>query len=268
MQWFFSGIGKVGPWFTYVNGPFILQSKIFAGQQWLFKLLIKSPDDLSPTFFGVCLGHFAAAAEYLAPVALMMPVDQLIWIGLITITGMHLYILMMPAPFDVYSWNLCFGLSGVYLFYIGSFGLDHLSGSEMSPWLTSYLLLEYSVCWYGQFFPDRIGYYLSHRYWAGNWVQTFFLVKKTEAVKLKLDSVKTFQSNPLATFDIPYMYLAYGYMSLAYLWLGNMNMKLLVRLLENAIRSVDGARADIDEWQLASLLQLVLFFMCLLFRLF
>ena len=25
---------------------------------------------------------------------------------------MHAYILLMPAPFDVYSWNLCFCLSG------------------------------------------------------------------------------------------------------------------------------------------------------------
>ena len=29
-----------------------------------------------------------------------------------TKVAMHAYILLMPAPFDVYSWNLCFCLSG------------------------------------------------------------------------------------------------------------------------------------------------------------
>ena len=40
-----------------------------------------------------------------------IPFVPAIWLGFFTLLAMHLYILLMPAPFDVYSWNLCFGCS-------------------------------------------------------------------------------------------------------------------------------------------------------------
>lgn len=68
---------------------------------------------------------------------------------------------------------------GIYLFYLGHFGFDFTSLSEMSLSLRLFFLLELLVCCYGNIWPDEIGYYLSHRYWAGNWVQAFFWVKRT-----------------------------------------------------------------------------------------
>ncbi|CAE7835795.1 unnamed protein product, partial [Symbiodinium necroappetens] len=189
MQWFFSGIGKIGPWFQYVNGPFMLQSRWLRGSKWLRTLLIESEDKMTPTWFGTCLAHFAAFVEYFAPIALMVPSTAAIWLGLIGLTAMHVYILLTPAPFDVYSWNLCFCLSGIYLFYIGNFGFDWASWTTMNVGLRLWFLAEFCLCWYGQFFPDDVGYYLSHRYWAGNWVQTHFMVRKTQTVKEKLDKV-------------------------------------------------------------------------------
>lgn len=248
IQWFFSGIGKVGPWFTYVNGPFMLQSNFLAGRAWLRKLLIRAEDDLGPTLFGKCLAHLAAAMEYLGPLALMVPAHSAIWFGLVALTAMHFYILVMPAPFDVYSWNFCFGLSGIYLFYINSFGFDYAGAAGMSPWLAAFICAEVAACWYGQFFPDKIGYYLSHRYWAGNWVQAFFFVRKTEANKQKLDKVKTFSGNPLAGGPPPYFFACLGYLNMAYLWLSNLNVKCLGPLSTAAIRSIDGPSANLDDW--------------------
>jgi len=183
MQWFFSGIGKIGPWFSYVNGPFILQSKWCKGRRWLFDLLIKSPEDLSPTTFGLVLAHAAAAVEYLAPLAFMVPIHGFIWFGLVGIVAMHIYILIMPAPFDVYVWNFCFMLSAIFLFYYASFGLDHNGLATLDPYLAAVLIIEFVVCWCGEFFTEHIGYYLSHRYWAGNWVMCFHLIKNTDAVR-------------------------------------------------------------------------------------
>eukprot|EP00913_Durusdinium_trenchii_P019382 g18221.t1 len=46
LQWFFSGVGKIGPWFEYVNGPFMLQSRLLRGQNWLRRLLIESDETM------------------------------------------------------------------------------------------------------------------------------------------------------------------------------------------------------------------------------
>ena len=59
----------------------------------------------------------------------------------------------------------------------------------MSLSLRLFFLLELLVCCYGNLWPDEIGYYLSHRYWAGNWVQAFFWVKRTPEVKRKMEAV-------------------------------------------------------------------------------
>jgi len=64
LQWFFSGVGKIGPWFEYVNGPFMLQSMLLApARRWLAGLLVRSPFHLSPTRFGQAVAHAAAAVE-------------------------------------------------------------------------------------------------------------------------------------------------------------------------------------------------------------
>lgn len=308
MQWFFSGVGKIGPWFSYVNGPFMLQSKWLAGSRWLFDLLVKSTTDLSPTLLGMVVAHTAAAVEYIAPLALMIPkkvrregladaeekagaktdtseVQTLdistpqesgvskadlsinsisnrlarasVWLGLIGITGMHGYILTMPAPFDVYSWNASFGLSAIYLFFYANFGFDHRGAKKMHPGLAAWLLGEFALCWYGQFYPDKIGYYISHRYWAGNWVQTFFFAKPTKAVMDKLKSVKTFNSDPQIWSSIVQgsaqnMF----YSNMAYLWLANLNMKAFVGMVIEGVRAAGGAGAAVTDYMPIPLAQL------------
>ncbi|CAE7615087.1 unnamed protein product [Symbiodinium pilosum] len=251
MQWFFSGIGKIGPWFQYVNGPFMLQSRWLRGSKWLLKLLVESEDKMTPTLFGTCLAHLAAFVEYFAPIALMVPSNAAIWLGLIGLTAMHVYILLTPAPFDVYSWNLCFCLSGIYLFYIGSFGFDFSSWTDMAFCLRLWLFAEFCLCWYGQFFPDQIGYYLSHRYWAGNWVQTHFMVRKNQTVKDKLDKVDPRLPNPLSLEPTPYYLMCLGYMPFAYTWLATMNMKCIVRLVEDVLNM--GSRTTVDDWAFCGL---------------
>jgi len=301
IQWFFSGIGKMGPWFTYVNGPFMLQSRVLAGQQWLHSLLVRSHTDLRPTTLGKVVAHTAAAVEYLAPLALMWPRgaqralpppaeegaaataegsapaesakgstpaesaaataetavvparaarDSLakasVLFGLSGLVAMHTYILGMPAPFDVYSWNMSFGLSAIYLFWYRHFGFDHQGARTMHRGLAAWLLAEISLCWYGQFFPDRIGYYLSHRYWAGNWVQTLFYVKNTAAHKLM--RVKTCSTYPQIWRPLEHMGAATGLSNFAYLWLANLNMKASVGLIYEGVRLAGGAQAKLADY--------------------
>ncbi|CAK8998181.1 Uncharacterized protein SCF082_LOCUS5528 [Durusdinium trenchii] len=253
LQWFFSGVGKIGPWFEYVNGPFMLQSRLLRGQNWLRRLLIESDETMKPTRSAKVLAHTAAAAEYVAPVLLMIPNDLAIWTGFWLLVAMHIYILLMPAPFDVYSWNLCFCLNGIYLFYLGHFGFDFQSLSEMSGYLIAFFIMELLVCCYGNIWPDQVGYYLSHRYWAGNWVQSFFFVKKTQRVKDKLEIVGQSKGigNPLFLEEAPYLQVCLGYLSFAYLWLATFNMKCIARLIEDFLQ-VSGTKS-VDEWQMLKL---------------
>jgi len=294
IQWFFSGIGKIGHWFSYVNAPFMLQSKILGGQRWLFDLLVRSPADLGPTLFGIVLAHAAASVEYLGPIALMFPrkmrrslpssaerptapaatgstlaestappaekalvpvpakhdllANASIWFGLTGLVAMHTYILTMPAPFDVYSWNLCFGLSAIYLFYYASFGFDHMGAKTMHRGLAGFLFAEFVLCWYGQFFPDQVGYYLSHRYWAGNWVQTLFYVKNTEVVRAKLGRVKTFSSKPQIWQSLEHLGRKSGLANTAYLWLATFNMKSVSGLVHKAVQLTGGTGAKVADY--------------------
>uniref|UniRef100_A0A7S4T1C4 Uncharacterized protein n=1 Tax=Alexandrium monilatum TaxID=311494 RepID=A0A7S4T1C4_9DINO len=313
IQWFFSGVGKIGPWFSYVNGPFMLQSRFFAGQRWLFNLLIQSPGNLAPTLFGKVFAHTAAAVEYLAPIALMCPkgtqpaladstersgpeestaaapavtapeggsalaeptapspkevalvpvrakpkhrrlARAVVWLGLTGIVGMHGYILSMPAPFDVYSWNMSFLISAIYLFFYGNFGFDHRGARTMNRGLVAWLVGEFLFCWYGQFYPDRVGYYLSHRYWAGNWVQTFFYVKNTAAHKLA--RVKWYSSRPQIWRSLEPLGMKTGMTNFAYLWLANFNMKAAVGLILQGVKLAGGAGAKLQDYFPMGLMQ-------------
>lgn len=179
-----------------------------------------------------------------------------IWLGLTGITGMHAYILSMPAPFDVYSWNVCFGLSGIYLFYYANFGFDHRGAAKMNPGLAAFLLAEFALCWYGQFSPDKVGYYLSHRYWAGNWVQTMFFVKNTQAIREKFSRVKMFSHNPRIWRSLEPLGHSVGTSNFAYLWLGNFNMKAAVGLIYDAIRVVGGEGAKFSDYSQVGLTNL------------
>jgi len=291
IQWFFSGIGKLGPWFTYVNAPFMLQSKILGGQKWLFNLLVKSPTDLTPTTLGKIVAHTAAAIEYVAPLALMFPMKMRplpasaersttsakegstpaeastpdaekaivpvgtvrnrlaqasICFGVTGLAAMHTYILSMPAPFDVYSWNMCFGLSSLYLFLYANFGFDHQGAKTMNRGLAAYLVGEVALCWYGQFFPDQVGYYLSHRYWAGNWVQTFFYVKRSAAAKLA--RVKSCSSYPQIWRSLEPLGPPSGAVNFAYLWLANLNMKAALGLMSEGLRLAGGPEAKATDY--------------------
>mmetsp|Transcript_20073 Transcript_20073/g.64789 ORF Transcript_20073/g.64789 Transcript_20073/m.64789 type:complete len:229 (-) Transcript_20073:12-698(-) len=108
-------------------------------------------------------------------------------------------------------------------------------------------------CWAGS---AQVGFCLSHRYWAGNWVQTFFLVRCCDAVRAKLERVKTFNGHPIlpegaVPEDTRHFFRLLMCSFCAYLWLGNMNMKCFTRLMQQALDFAGGA--SIDEYEFMAL---------------
>ena len=67
---------------------------------------------------------------------------------------------------------------------------SHPLHPQASPLLLVYLGAECLTCAAGNVLPDRLGYYISHRYWAGNWCSMLFFVRNTQPVADKLSRVK------------------------------------------------------------------------------
>eukprot|EP00812_Abedinium_dasypus_P009449 NODE_3138_length_825_cov_3.227273.p1 GENE.NODE_3138_length_825_cov_3.227273~~NODE_3138_length_825_cov_3.227273.p1 ORF type:complete len:242 (+),score=60.32 NODE_3138_length_825_cov_3.227273:3-728(+) len=137
-------------------------------------------------------------------------------------------------------------------FYFGNaLGFDWAGLWTIHPILAGVLGYEFLLCWYGMLYPDAIGYYLSHRYWAGNWHFGLFLIKRSEAVRDKLKRVKTFAPDPFALSHAPRMIDEFFYKTFAYVWLATYNAKCHPRLVNEALASCGGKVDDYKILQLA-----------------
>mmetsp|Transcript_24298 Transcript_24298/g.61592 ORF Transcript_24298/g.61592 Transcript_24298/m.61592 type:complete len:568 (-) Transcript_24298:553-2256(-) len=249
IQWISSGVGKVGPWFSNVNGPFMIQSPWVRGSRWFNRLLFKGEENLAPTCGAACFAHLAAFVEWFCPMLLCASclgggasVDLAISFGLLGLLAMHVYIVAAPAPFDVFQWNTYFAITCVYLFWYASWGLDCAGLRAMHPLLFAYLCVETAVVVAGHFLPDRISFYVTHRYWAGNWAQAFFLIRKGAEHKFTAGTLPGFGSpawDPMPAklkANMNQMSAAYGAAKgLAYLWLATYNMKIFPAVVKRAL---------------------------------
>jgi len=239
IQWISSGAGKMGPWFTNVNGPFMLQSIWLRGSKWFHSLIFQGTDNLSPTKPAHVLSYFAASVEWGCPLLLLAPNTCVVYVGVFGLMCMHLYIVGMPAPFDVYQWNTYFAICCIYLFTYAHVGFDYDGFSQMSLVLKAYLLVETCVVIAGHFLPNHISFYVCHRYWAGNWSQSFILLRKDAFGKLSsLKSCGRPAWDPLPDklkSNVPPMQIQFStFKALAYLWIATLNTKILPALVEKA----------------------------------
>lgn len=97
-----------------------------------------------------------------------------------------------------------------------------------------------------------MGYLLSHRYWAGNWVQTFFYAKNTDAVKAKLQLANRFSNRPQVWTVLWPSLQRWGIINhmvgTAYLWLGTLNAKPLLGLIKEGLQVSGGPGTDFYDY--------------------
>jgi hypothetical protein len=182
--WFWAATSKLNRHFPSViqfmmnNGPFFpkrLKKSLFA----------HFPDDLRASRFATLMAHFGTTVEYSLPVILVLGAgNQTVTIcGLLLMTAFHGWIgINNPNGMPV-EWNILMIYGGWFLF--GFHPEAHLADLTRMPVLLTALLLSLAVVpTIGNFFPEKVSFLLSMRYYAGNWAYNIWLIRKGAAVKL------------------------------------------------------------------------------------
>jgi hypothetical protein len=182
--WFWAATSKLNQHFPSVimfmmnNGPFfpkVLKKKLFA----------HFPDDLRPSRLAASMAHFGTAVEYSIPVLLIFGAgnETATIAGLLLMTAFHGFIgINNPNGMPV-EWNILMIYGGCFLF--GFHPEARLSALTEMPVLLAALLFSLAVIpAVGNFFPSRVSFLLSMRYYAGNWAYNIWLIRQGAVPKL------------------------------------------------------------------------------------
>ena len=189
--WIWAAVSKWNSHFPSVimvmmnNGPFFPK---FLKQS----LFTSFPDDLRPSRFAEVMAFFGHVSEFAIPVILFTAgVTGNEWLllgGCILFTGFHSFIgLNNPNGMPV-EWNILMIYGGWFLFWF------HPEASILeltqTPFLLAALLFSLVVVpTVGNFFPSKVSFLPSMRYYAGNWAYNVWLFKKNGCRK-KLDKLE------------------------------------------------------------------------------
>ena len=182
--WFWAATSKLNRHFPSVimfmmnNGPFFpkaLKKKLFT----------HFPDDLRPSRFAASMAHCGTLVEYSIPVILIFGAgnETATIAGLLLMTAFHGFIgINNPNGMPV-EWNILMIYGGYFLF--GFHPEARLSALGAQPVLLAALLFSLAVIpAVGNFFPSRVSFLLSMRYYAGNWAYNIWLIRKGAVQKL------------------------------------------------------------------------------------
>jgi hypothetical protein len=161
------------------NGPFFpkwLKQRLFAAY----------PDDLRPSRMAALMAHTGTFTEYMIPfVLLLVAGNPVLTAGMLFVmVGFHGFIALNNPSGMPIEWNILMIYGGIFLFgFHPEAGVLALSAL---PVLLAFLLFSlFVVPCYGNFFPARVSFLLSMRYYAGNWAYNIWLMKKGSAEKLQ-----------------------------------------------------------------------------------
>jgi hypothetical protein len=181
--WFWAATSKVNHHFPSVimvmmnNGPFFpkwLKLRLFAGY----------PDDLRPSRLATLMAYGGTFTEYMIPLVLISSDSALVTgAALIVMTCFHGFISANNPSGMPIEWNILMVYGGFFLFGF------HPEASVLALGSLPLLLGFLFVCLVlipliGNFFPERVSFLLSMRYYAGNWAYNIWLVRKDATDKL------------------------------------------------------------------------------------
>jgi hypothetical protein len=183
--WFWAATSKLNHHFPSVimvmmnNGPFF--------PKWLKRrLFVSYPDDLRPSRLAALMAHTGTFTEYMIPALLLLASGSptLTWLMLVVMVGFHGFIALNNPSGMPIEWNILMIYGGFFLF--GFHPEAGLLALGETPWLAAFLFFSLVlVPLFGNFFPARVSFLLSMRYYAGNWAYNIWLVRKGSAVKFK-----------------------------------------------------------------------------------
>jgi len=181
--WFWAATSKLNEHFPSViqfmmnNGPFLpkaVKQRLFASY----------PSDLRPSRLARLMSRIGTATEYSLPFLLTLsPNETTTVLFLCLMVSFHGFIsLNNPSGMPI-EWNILMIYGGIFLFGVQrAVPIAALTGA---PLLLAFLLFcLFVVPCFGNFFPARVSFLLSMRYYAGNWAYNVWLVRKSALAKL------------------------------------------------------------------------------------
>jgi hypothetical protein len=182
--WFWAATSKLNRHFPSVI-QFMMNNGPFFPKALKKRLFVHFPDDLRASSFATFMAHFGTAVEYSLPVILVFGAghEAVTIFGLLLMTAFLGWIgINNPNGMPV-EWNILMIYGGWFLF--GFHPEAHLAGLTQMPWLLAVLLVSLAVVpTIGNFFPAKVSFLLSMRYYAGNWAYNIWLIRKGAAAKL------------------------------------------------------------------------------------
>ncbi len=144
------------------------------------------PDDLIPSRYAALAAHMGTAIEFTLPLVLFFTSGGVV--GTLAMIGMVVFHIHITSTFPLavpLEWNLfmIFGL----LFLFGEYGDVPLS-TLGDPLLIALLVIGGIITpVLGNFWPDKISFLPSMRYYAGNWATSQWLFSKQAGAEEKFD---------------------------------------------------------------------------------
>lgn len=175
--WFWAATSKLNDHFPSVimvmmnNGPFFpkwLKRRLFAGY----------PDDLRPSRFAAVMARMGTLTEYALPFVLLTSQSAEVTAAMLVVMAcFHGFIAINNPSGMPIEWNILMIYGGIFLFGF------HPEASPLAiasmPGLVLFLFVcLFAIPCFGNFFPARVSFLLSMRYYAGNWAYNVWLVRK------------------------------------------------------------------------------------------
>jgi hypothetical protein len=164
------------------NGPFF--------PKFLKKRLFRSYlDDLRPSRLATRIAHVGTFIEYMIPVLLLWsPNETTTTLFLCLMASFHSFIALNNPNGMPIEWNILMIYGAIFLF--GFHPEASILALGQAPWLLAFLVFSLvGVPLFGNFFPSRVSFLLSMRYYAGNWAYNIWLFRKGGSLQ-KLDRLK------------------------------------------------------------------------------
>jgi hypothetical protein len=168
------------------------------------KLWRKHPEDLLPSSTGALAAHMGTVMEFTLPLLLLAaPSGPLLTIAVVGMVIFHVHIFSTFPLAVPLEWNV-FMIFGI-LFLFGHYGATPLSTLD-EPLLIAILAVTcVGMPVLGNFWPEKISFLPSMRYYAGNWATSQWLFLKESHAEKKLDEAIT-KAAPVAIEQLAKFY--------------------------------------------------------------
>ncbi len=182
--WFWAGVSKLNHHFPAVVGVMTSNGPLTSSPRLRRAMYRSFPDDLRPSKLATALGHGGTALELAVPIVLYTATGP--WglgLGLVLMVALHAYIssnVPMGVPLE---WNVMV-LYGGFALFMGhpEVGLGDLDAPLLGGALGVVLL---GVPLLGNVRPDLVSFLPAMRYYAGNWANSVWLLRRGSEDKLR-----------------------------------------------------------------------------------